>query len=71
MKIQRNGQAEVLTDDQLQELFSVLSPTDRLLFGICYYTSCRISEALQLIREDIVGERIVFRALCRAAVAPT
>ncbi len=62
MKIQRNGQAEVLSDEQLQELFSVLSPADRLLFGICYYTSCRIGEALQLRREDIVGERLVFRA---------
>lgn len=62
MKIQRNGQSSVLTAEQLAELMSVLSPADRLLFGICYYTSCRISEALQLTREDIVGERIVFRA---------
>jgi integrase/recombinase XerD len=62
MKIRRNGQASVLTDEQLEELMSVFSRSDKLLFGICYYTSCRISEALQLTKEDIVGERIIFRA---------
>ena len=62
MKIQRNGQASVLTDEQFQELMSVFSLTDKLLFGICYYTSCRISEALQLTKADIVGDRIIFRA---------
>lgn len=62
MKIQRNGQASVLTDEQMQELMGVLSSSDKLLFGICYYTSCRISEALQLTKEDIVGDRIIFRA---------
>ncbi len=62
MKIQRNGQAEVLTEEQFAELMSSFSPSDKLLFGICYYTSCRISEALQLRKEDIVGDRLVFRA---------
>jgi integrase/recombinase XerD len=32
------------------------------LWGICYYTSCRISEALQLTRSDLIGSRIIFRA---------
>lgn len=62
MKIQRNGQASVLTEEQFAELMGVFTNGDRLLFGICYYTSCRISEALQLTKEDIVGERILFRA---------
>lgn len=62
MKIQRNGQAAVLSDAQFEELMGEFSPSDRLLFGICYYTSCRISEALQLRRSDIVGDRIMFRA---------
>jgi len=62
MKIQRNGQAEVLNEGQFEELMSVLSSSDKLLFGICYYTSCRISEALQLRKEDIVGDRLLFRA---------
>ena len=62
MKIHRNGQASVLTEPQLTELMSVFSQGDKLLFGICYYTSCRISEALQLTKGDIVGDRIIFRA---------
>lgn len=61
MKIHRNGQAEILTRSQLVELFSVLSPKYKLLFGICYYTGCRISEALQLQRSDVSKESIVFR----------
>lgn len=61
MKIQRNGQAAVLDDERFEELMGELSASDRLLFSICYYTSCRISEALQLRREDIVGDRILFR----------
>lgn len=62
MKNHRNGQAEVLTDSQLEELMAVLPDNHRLLFAICYYTSCRVSEALKLERSDMIGDRIVFRA---------
>jgi len=62
MKNNRNGQAEVLTDEQLEELMKVMQPNHQLLFSICYYTSCRVSEALKLERSDIIGDRIVFRA---------
>jgi integrase/recombinase XerD len=62
VKNERNGQAEVLTDEQLAALLNVLLPQQRLLFAICYYTSCRVSEALQLQRSDFIGDRIVFRA---------
>lgn len=62
MKNNRNGQSQVLSDNQLEELLTVLSPKYKLLFAICYYTSCRVSEALQLKRSDIIGDRIVFRA---------
>ena len=62
MKNNRNGQAEILREEQLEELFNVLSPKHKLLFAVCYYTSCRISEALQLQKTDIVGNCIVFRA---------
>ena len=62
MKNNRNGQAEVLTDEQLAELIQVMQPNHQLLFAICYYTSCRVSEALKLERSDIIGDRIVFRA---------
>lgn len=34
----------------------------RCVFAICYYTSCRISEALKLEAADVVEGRIVFRA---------
>lgn len=62
MKHDRNGQSEVLTENQIQDLFEELEPHHRALFAICYYTSCRISEALKLKAEDIKGDRIVFRA---------
>ncbi len=62
MKNNRNGQAEILREDQLEELLGTLSSKHKLLFGICYYTSCRISEALKLERSDFISDRIVFRA---------
>ncbi len=62
VKVNRNGQSIVLTDDQMAELMAELAPTYQLLFGICYFTSCRVTEALQLRRQDIAGERIIFRA---------
>jgi integrase/recombinase XerD len=58
MKNNRNGQSEVLTDQQLDDLMQALPPTHWLLFSICYYTSCRVSEALKLERSDIIGDRI-------------
>jgi integrase/recombinase XerD len=62
MKNNRNGQAEILTDDQLLELLNEMEPRHQLLFGICFYTSCRVSEALKLIRSDFKSGVIVFRA---------
>jgi integrase/recombinase XerD len=62
MKNNRNGQAEVLTEQQLEDLMQVLPETHRLVFAICYYTSCRVSEALKLERSDLIRDRIVFRA---------
>ena len=63
MKVNRQGQAKVLTEGELGDLFSVglLTPRDRLLFGICLYTGCRIGEACSLRWRDIVEEVIVFR----------
>ena len=62
MKVDRNGQAEVLSEEQLNELLRYLSNPHRAIFAICYYTSCRVSEALKLRAEDMVGDRVVFRA---------
>jgi integrase/recombinase XerD len=62
MKNNRNGQAEILKEEQLEELLGTLLPKHKLLFAICYYTSCRISEALKLERSDFISDRIIFRA---------
>lgn len=60
-KNKRNGQAEIWTEDQFQAVMAELSPTMRVVFLICYYTGCRISESLQLKAEDFIGDRVVFR----------
>lgn len=60
-KNSRNGQAEIWSEEQFEQVMRELSPKMRCLFSICYYTSCRVSEALQLKAEDIVGERLVLR----------
>jgi len=63
MKINRQGQAKVLTEDELRKLFDVGLTTsrDRLLFGICLYTGCRIGEACSLQWRDIIEDTITFR----------
>ena len=63
MKINRQGQAKVLTEGELKDLFTVglITTRDRLLFGICLYTGCRIGEACSLKWRDIVEGAITFR----------
>ena len=61
-KVNRNGQAAVLTDQQREEVFSALAQPHRLVFQICYYTAARIGEVVQLRREDILDTHIVYRA---------
>lgn len=63
MKIDRNGQARILTPQELRLLFTegFVSPRDRALFGICLFTGCRISEALGLQTTDVKGETLTFR----------
>ena len=61
MKVNRNGQAEILAADQLDELFATLPYPHRLIAALCYYTSCRVSEAISLKTEDINNGRIIFR----------
>ncbi len=61
-KVNRNGQAVVLSEDQLAELFATLEQPHRLLFQICYYTAARVGEVVQLRSEDILAGRIVYRA---------
>lgn len=61
MKVDRNGQAAILSETELKELFDYASPKYRAIFGICLFTGCRISECLALRSEDIVNGSILFR----------
>ncbi|OKH34791.1 integrase [Calothrix sp. HK-06] len=63
MKNDRNGQAEILSVDELRRLFTegFTCDRDRALFAICFYTGCRVSEALALKTTDIKGGAIIFR----------
>lgn len=61
-KVNRNGQAAVLTRDQLNELWSELKHPHRLITQICYYTAARVGEVCSLRAEDIVNGEIIYRA---------
>jgi integrase/recombinase XerD len=61
VKNQRNGQAEILSEAQVTLLLAELSPKMRATFAICYFTACRVSEALQLTADDVQGGKISFR----------
>jgi len=63
MKIDGNGQAKILSNDELTLLFSLgfTNIRDKALFGICLYTACRVSEALALVTTDFKGDTITFR----------
>ncbi|HEY9711051.1 MAG TPA: site-specific integrase [Oculatellaceae cyanobacterium] len=54
MKIERHGKAKILTQSEIQLLFSegFQSARDRALFGICLFTACRIREACTLRTAD-------------------
>jgi integrase/recombinase XerD len=55
MKIDRHGKAKILTQAEIQLLFSQGLPTDRdrALFGICLFSACRINEAVTLQTTDV------------------
>jgi len=55
MKIERHGQAKILTQQEIELLFNkgLRSSRDRTLFGVCLYTACRIAEACSLMVKDI------------------
>ncbi|QDZ41695.1 site-specific integrase (plasmid) [Euhalothece natronophila Z-M001] len=55
MKIDRHGQAKILTPEEIQLLFTqgFTNSRDRALFGICLYGACRIREACSLRTADV------------------
>jgi integrase/recombinase XerD len=55
MKVDRHGQAKVLTQDEINRLFGeggFSCDRDRALFGVCLYTGCRINEACTMLTTD-------------------
>ena len=61
MKIDRHGQAKILTVAEIQLLFNegfTVDPhRDRALFAICLYTACRITEAVTLRKRDVLDTK--------------
>jgi integrase/recombinase XerD len=55
VKIDRHGQASVLTSDEIELLFNdgLQSDRDRTLFGVCLFSACRIAEACSLLTKDV------------------
>lgn len=55
VKIDRHGQAKILTIEEIQMLFSqgFTSSRDRALFAIMLYTACRVNEAVTLSVVDV------------------
>jgi integrase/recombinase XerD len=61
-KVQGHGQAKALTVEELQRLFECFKcDRDRALFAICFFTGCRISEAVQLRVTDMQDGLLSFR----------
>ncbi|MEC4887820.1 MAG: site-specific integrase [Scytonema sp. PMC 1070.18] len=55
MKVNRHGKAKILTQQEIQEIFShgLSNDRDRTLFGVCLFSACRIREACTLLTPDI------------------
>ncbi len=55
MKINRHGRAKVLTQSEIQLIFShgLENDRDRTLFGVCLFSACRIRECCTLFTQDI------------------
>ena len=61
MKINRNGKASALTDQQFKVLLDAApSPKHRMLWALQRYTAARIGEALQVTWAATAGGRITF-----------
>jgi integrase/recombinase XerD len=59
MKIDRHGKAKILTQSEIQLLFSqgLQSDRDRALFAVMLYTACRVNEACTLIVNDVYDRK--------------
>lgn len=63
VKSRGNGQARVLNPSEISRLLTELNknPRNGCLFAICFFTGCRISEAIHLDTSDIKEDIIIFR----------
>ncbi len=69
MKVDRHGQAKILTNEEIDLVFNegLTNDRDRAIFALCLYTACRIKECVTLrttdvyYRQGIVRPEIVFR----------
>jgi integrase/recombinase XerD len=63
MKINRHGRAKVLTQSEIQLIFSdgLDNGRDRALFGVCLFSACRIRECCTLLTQDIYTQKGIVR----------
>lgn len=65
MKQNGHGQAKLLTNEEFTEILETaelkFGLKYKVIFGIAYYTGCRMSECLQLRWSDICSTHITFR----------
>ena len=59
MKIDRHGQAKILTPEELELLFNqgFKSDRDRTLFAVMLYSACRVNETVTLKTKDVYDRR--------------
>ena len=63
MKINRHGKAKILTQEEIQLVFSegFQNDRDRALFEVCLYSACRINEASTLNTQDVYDKKMRVR----------
>lgn len=61
-KVNRNGQAAILTPNQLGAIFTHAHYPHSLIFQIAYYTAARIGEVCSLRAKNWVGDHLVYEA---------
>lgn len=66
MKIDGYGQAKILTQSEIELLFTdgftLNPPRDRAIFAICLYTACRINECVTLQVKDVYDRLLQVRS---------
>lgn len=73
MKVNRHGRAKVLTQEEIQLVFTqgLSNDRDKTLFGVCLFTATRIREACTLLTSDIytAGGKVRPRLIIRKSNA--